>query len=280
MSDYNDSLKRMTKIMSDSLLCTSQFHKAVTSSTAFATTQSVAKIMEPYRNLCENFKTAYSDSIAKTIGPCLSQQLAKSLSDSIHKSFSNSLKNNPAFTELSLTLNRATPELTFLSHSHTYDFPTDLGGISENDDYVIVDKSAIKTYNLPDSVAIPIGNCRIKLPTSLFVAIVQFIIGTVITLSLTFAQSCSSTESANKQLQVENVQIQLLKSQNIMFQQLLNNIDTSSSSEIEAINELKQSVEEQSKQLSQCQETLDKFEEALDNHETVENIDTAKKPIQ
>lgn len=51
-------------------------------------------------------------------------------------------------------------------------------------------------------------------------------------------------------------------------------------SEIEAINELKQSVEEQSKQLSQCQETLDKFEEALDNHETVENIDTAKKPIQ
>ena len=50
MSDYNDSLKRMTKIMFDSLLCTSQFHKAVTSSTAFATTQSVAKIMEPYRN--------------------------------------------------------------------------------------------------------------------------------------------------------------------------------------------------------------------------------------
>ena len=67
MSDYNDSLKRMTKIMSDSLLCTSQFHKAVTSSTAFATTQSVAKIMEPYRNLCDNFKTAYSDSIAKSL---------------------------------------------------------------------------------------------------------------------------------------------------------------------------------------------------------------------
>ena len=65
MSDYNDSLKRMTKIMSDSLLCTSQFHKAVTSSTAFATTQSVAKIMEPYRNLCENYRFLFITTIGK-----------------------------------------------------------------------------------------------------------------------------------------------------------------------------------------------------------------------
>lgn len=80
--------------------------------------------------------------------------------------------------------------------------------------------------------------------------------------------------------ETEVIELQLLQSQNELLQQLLHNADISSSSEIEAINELKQSVEEQSKQLSQCQETLDKFEEALDNHETVENIDTAKKPIQ
>ena len=84
----------------------------------------------------------------------------------------------------------------------------------------------------------------------------------------------------SKPSETEVIELQLLQSQNELLQQLLHNADISSSSKIEAINELKQSVEEQSKQLSQCQETLDKFDEALDNHETVENIDTAKKPIQ
>lgn len=275
MSDYNDSLKRMTKIMSDSLLCTSQFHKTVTSSTAFATTQSVAKIMEPYRNLCENFKTAYSDSIAKTIGSCLSQQLAKSLSDSIHKSFSDSLKRNPAFNELSSTLNAITPELIFTSLSHTYDFPKDLGGISEkdNDDFIVIDNAVSTAYDIPCTVAVPINEHKRKISTSDFCAIISLIIaiisGIIIPLYL-----------QSKPSETEVIELQLLQSQNELLQQLLHNADISSSSEIEAINELKQSVEEQSKQLSQCQETLDKFDEALDNHETVENIDTAKKPIQ
>lgn len=261
--------------MSDSLLCTSQFHKAVTSSTAFATTQSVAKIMEPYRNLCENFKTAYSDSIAKTIGSCLSQQLAKSLSDSIHKSFSDSLKRNPAFNELSSTLNAITPELIFTSLSHTYDFPKDLGGISEkdNDDFIVIDNAVSTAYDIPCTVAVPINEHKRKISTSDFCAIISLFIaiisGIIIPLYL-----------QSKPSETEVIELQLLQSQNELLQQLLHNADISSSSEIEAINELKQSVEEQSKQLSQCQETLDKFEEALDNHETVENIDTAKKPIQ
>ena len=224
MSDYNDSLKRMTKIMFDSLLCTSQFHKAVTSSTAFATTQSVAKIMEPYRNLCENFKTAYSDSIAKTIGSCLSQQLAKSLSDSIHKSFSDSLKRNPAFNELSSTLNAITPELIFTSLSHTYDF-------------IVIDNAVSTAYDIPCTVAVPINEHKRKISTSDFCAIISLIIaiisGIIIPLYL-----------QSKPSETEVIELQLLQSQNELLQQLLHNADISSSSEIEAINELKQSVEE------------------------------------
>lgn len=86
----------------------------------------------------------------------------------------------------------------------------------------------------------------------------------------------SSQEDQIKQTQIEEIQIELQRAQNEILQQLLHNIDTSSSSEAEAIKELQKTVEEQNKQYSQNQDTCLSVEEDNDNSKLTKDTDTPK----
>lgn len=85
-----------------------------------------------------------------------------------------------------------------------------------------------------------------------------------------------SQEDQIKQTQIEETQIELQRAQNEILQQLLHNIDTSSSSEAEAIKELQKTVEEQNKQYSQNQDTCLSVEEDNDNSKLTKDTDTPK----
>ena len=149
---------------------------------------------------------------------------------------------------------------------------------SSDDDYVIVDEQAIKTYELPDSVYIPVGNSRIKIPTSILFSIIETIISAIISISIAIASSDSSViETQNRQLQVEEAQFQLQCSQNEILRQLLHDIDTSSSSEAQSLKELQETVEELHKQYSQTQDTCLPVEEGTDNSKSTEDTDTQEK---
>lgn len=277
MSNYDDSFKRIHEIMSETLLPTVQIHKILASSPAFSTAESVSKILEPYRNLGKAFKAAYSNPFSDALNSCMSEPLTKALSASVNRSISNSLKNSPSFQKFSSTLGGITPELKLVSSSHTYDFPKELGGLSECDnDYVVVDKSAVKTYDLPDSVAIPIGNNRIRISTSLLFAIISFILSTGISIASSLVQSNSSQVAQDKQLQVEEAQLEVQRAQYKMLQQLLHNVDTSSSNEAKAIKDLQETVEEQNKQLSEIQDKNPPTGEDLDKTDKANITDTPK----
>lgn len=144
------------------------------------------------------------------------------------------------------------------------------------DDFVIVDESAVKIYEFPDCIYIPIGNSRIKMPTSILLTLINLIISTILTISIAVVQFNSSQEDQIKQTQIEETQIELQRAQNEILQQLLHNIDTSSSSEAEAIKELQKTVEEQNKQYSQNQDTCLSVEEDNDNSKLTKDTDTPK----
>lgn len=161
------------------------------------------------------------------------------------------------------------PELC--SHLRSLDCFNTLEDLPE-EDFVVIDEDAVKTYELPETVCIPIGNCRIKMPTSTFLSIISFIFNTIVSISLALAQSDSSTvDFQNRQLQIEEIQLQLQYSQNEFLQQLLHDIDVSSSSEAQTIKELKEIVEEQNTQLAQIQNTPRTIEESPDTSESVED---------
>lgn len=174
-----------------------------------------------------------------------------------------------------ISLQSLQQQLIDIAPEPSFDRPDNLNNLPE-DDFVIVDESAVKIYEFPDCIYIPIGNSRIKMPTSILLTLINLIISTILTISIAVVQFNSSQEDQIKQTQIEETQIELQRAQNEILQQLLHNIDTSSSSEAEAIKELQKTVEEQNKQYSQNQDTCLSVEEDNDNSKLTKDTDTPK----
>ena len=243
-----------------------------------AMTSQIQQIQEsltaPCRELIQSYSSIMSSSLASQISQ-LSESLNSTIRDNIatglYSALSESLKNDFSYRELQQQILNLTPALRI--PSKPLDYPEDLGGLPK-DDYVIVDEQAVNAYELPDSVYIPIGNSRIKMPTSFLLDLISLIISTVLTISIAIAQSNSSQPEPIKQTQIEEAQLELQRSQNEMLRQLLHNIDAAFSSEAETIKELQETVEELHKQYSPTQDTCSPVEEGTDNSKSTEDTDT------
>ena len=231
------------------------------------------EIVKPYRQLFRLYTpsmvASFTESLSK-MSDIITTTIRENITIGVYNNLNESLKQSLSLLELQKQFLNLPPELH--SHSDLSNYSEDLGGLPE-DDFVIVDDTTVKTYELPDSVYIPIGNNRIKMPTSFLLALIDLIISTILTISIAIAQSNSSRTEQINQMQIEESQLELQRAQNEMLQQLLHNIDTSSSSEAETIKELKKTVEELNKQCSPTQDTCSPVEAGNDNSESTEDTD-------
>lgn len=231
------------------------------------------EIVKPYRQLFRLYTpsmvASFTESLSK-MSDIMTTTIRENITTGVYNNLNESLKQSLSLLELQKQFLNLPPELHF--HSDLSNYSEDLGGLPE-DDFVIVDDTTVKTYELPDSVYIPIGNNRIKMPTSFLLALIDLIISTILTISIAIAQSNSSRTEQINQMQIEESQLELQRAQNEMLQQLLHNIDTSSSSEAESIKELKKTVEELNKQCSPTQDTCSPVEADNDNSESTEDTD-------
>ena len=231
------------------------------------------EIVKPYRQLFRLYTpsmvASFTESLSK-MSDIITTTIRENITIGVYNNLNESLKQSLSLLELQKQFLNLPPELHF--HSDLSNYSEDLGGLPE-DDFVIVDDTTVKTYELPDSVYIPIGNNRIKMPTSFLLALIDLIISTILTISIAIAQSNSSRTEQINQMQIEESQLELQRAQNEMLQQLLHNIDTSSSSEAETIKELKKTVEELNKQCSPTQDTCSPVEAGNDNSESTEDTD-------
>ena len=231
------------------------------------------EIVKPYRQLFRLYTpsmvASFTESLSK-MSDIITTTIRENITIGVYNNLNESLKQSLSLLKLQTQFLNVTPELHF--HSDLSNYSEDLGGLPE-DDFVIVDDTTVKTYELPDSVYIPIGNNRIKMPTSFLLALIDLIISTILTISIAIAQSNSSRTEQINQMQIEESQLELQRAQNEMLQQLLHNIDTSSSSEAETIKELKKTVEELNKQCSPTQDTCSPVEAGNDNSESTEDTD-------
>lgn len=231
----------------------------------------------PCRELIQSYSSIMSSSLASQVSQ-LSKSLNSSIRDNItadlYSVLSESVKNDFSYRELQQQVLNLTP--TLRTPSKTFDYPENLGGLPK-DDYVVVDEQAVKTYELPDSVYLPVGNSRVKMPTSFLLALVDLIVNTALTIFLAIVQSNSPQPEQVKQVQIEEAQLELQRAQNEMLHQLLHDIDVSLSSEAESIKELQESVEELHKHYLQTQYTCSPVEESTDNSKLPEDTDTQEK---
>ena len=234
------------------------------------------EIVKPYRQIFQLYTPTMVASLTESFSKMsefMTATIRENITTGVYNNLNESLKQSLSLLELQKQFLNLPPELHF--HSDLSNYSKDLGGrrIIKKE---IVDDTTVKTYELPDSVYIPIGNNRIKMPTSFLLALIDLIINTILTISIAIAQSNSSQAEQIKQVQIEESQLELQQAQNEMLQQLLHDIDTSSSSEAETIKELKETVEELNKQYSQTQDTCSPVEAGNDNSESTEDTDIQK----
>ena len=113
------------------------------------------------------------------------------------------------------------------------------------DDYVIVDETLVKEWDITESVTVSVGNNRVKMKTSDFIQLL-FLIFTALSFTITFIvgriDAASEAETSNQKINIEQERNELMKEQNQMLYEFLSSIDASESSQTEAIEELKESV--------------------------------------
>lgn len=269
MSEYNDQLNRINEIMMEAMRPIYQAKKIVYDSTASsrAIQESINKMMRPYHELSQKLSEEFSNSFSS-----LADRLNKQIAEEISKSL-DTLQANKEFTESiqRMIRLRSVPELINIPKEHAYDFPDDLGGLSDDEnDFVTVDESVVKEYEILGDLSFSCGCRRFKINTGNFLAL----IGIIISLFSFIYQQVSSDKCEGQNIQVEQTQNQILLLQNQILFDIFRTIDVTSSSQAEELQSLKESVEAQNTAISDLEESLDSIQQSLDNTSESENTES------
>ena len=195
--------------------------------------ESIQQIVDLMNPLLESFQLIQEDAIknisdayTKALIPALKNvrqdvQIPPQFFESLNFCMSNIL---PKDASVKLDVNHftsvCTPQLVNLIQHKTIE--TDYA----SDDYVTISKDSVREYNFPESIAIPIGNCRIRIKTDTFIAILSFLFSII--LALLPLQKVTSAEDSNK-----------------VLHQILNTVDASHSSQQDFIMTFKEWLEKQ-----------------------------------
>lgn len=127
---------------------------------------------------------------------------------------------------------------------------TAITNIDDSEDYVIVDKSSVEEFELPDSVALPIGNKRVKIKTEIIISV----LATIVVSLVTFIQSeYHERKSLEAEQQYYESKLREEREQNQILEKLIDSIDYSEST-------CKDSIESLTKSIHSLTEVLQSFE--------------------
>ena len=125
----------------------------------------------------------------------------------------------------------------------------DDGDNFSDDDFVTFNEEPIQEWNIPDTIAIPVGNKRIRMKTDMFISILSSIIlpiffwvsGLIVDLHDAYLKA----ETESQRLEIEQERNDLIRESNHLFSQyidILMSTDTSNSSEADEIEKWKESL--------------------------------------
>lgn len=211
---------------------------------------SIASMSQEYaKNLKLQFPKMFSIGIDNDAIIHLSKQLTSSIPSAISENLTYSIMSSllcnidterlcAAMTESISSVVKAAGEITI---------PSD----DTDEDYITADEAPIKEWNIPDTVAIPVANHRIRMRTDIFISILSGIIVPVLLwiagqiVDLHEAYINAKTES--QRIELEQERNDLIRENNLILGQyidLLNSTDTSNSSESNQIESWKEGLPE------------------------------------
>lgn len=248
MSDYKYFYDHIDEAIKNAMRPTYELQKRIYDSLAptRAIQNSISEIMRPYRELTNIYARILSRPIEK-----FTQDISKEMAGSFVAPL-DAFRINPELSKAIRHMASSYPVLAGTPGGHTYDFPDNLGGVPVDDDFVIVDESAIEEYEIPDSLAAPIGNKKVRIKTDFFITL-------LVTIILWFASVAIDeyhrAEDSQSQLAAEKRQTELQQMEIDILNKILQSVDSSSSAEDEAIQSLREDVQAHGSAISALRES-------------------------
>lgn len=214
--------------------------------------ESTCSLVTAFAEAITTIGQSSTDAMAETVSLAASyiSQLGTVCSKDLHSSISDLID---AICSMNINSsipvsNKAVKEL-LKAYTSSVDVPSTP---ASDDKYVTITQDVAKEYELPDSIAIPVGHNRIKIKFETLIAIVGIIISLFTSLK----------PSANEQ-----EQILLQQTEVHVLSNILDSVETHDIKTAEKLEELKQSVDEANSHLSNIEQYLKKTVEA-DSNET------------
>lgn len=119
---------------------------------------------------------------------------------------------------------------------------------SEDDDYVVMEESVVKEYDFPEILAIPVGKNRVRIKTSIFIALIGVIFSLISILR----------PSSDAQM------LSLLKEQNRILSEVLENTESSNSATAKELEAIKEALSESNSYFADIEQLLEQQNEVDD----------------
>lgn len=217
------------------------------------TLESSKKLTSVYLNSTASsfLKSPFTESMMKTLESSLKLSSAYSeYSSALKNSFTESMTQVlESVKKVSSYLDSSSEKIIFpdLSSIDKEAWETlDNGDIFSDDDFVTLDEKPIQEWNLPDTIAIPAGNKRIRMKTDIFIAILSGIIIPILFwvggLIVDLHDAYLKAETESQRLEIEQERNDLIRENNHLLSQcidILTSTDTSNSSEANEIEDWK-----------------------------------------
>lgn len=238
-TDFDNTDENFSKLISEQLVSVNSVIYELADSISISASKSTTVVTDFLFAMTE-----YVSSISNTTNTLVAYYEAlsakmDSLSDSLTDSM-QSISNSYRFPDI---LNNISASLIALSESQTND-----------DDYAIIDKSSVREFEIPDTIAIPVGPNRIRISTNLLVTIIGIIITVIISLS-----------GANQQQQKEQTEL---------LRDILESIDASNSSQREYFEYTHSVLEDLSLDFQDSEEAPGSCPSSIDNKNEPKNTES------
>lgn len=173
---------------------------------------------------------------------------ARAILDEFNEYFISSLDMN--FNEIYSILDNCTSILEALPENTDEEAP---------DDYVTFVKPESKEWDISETIAIPIGNNKVRMKTSDFISLLSSIIAALaIIIPLIYGRIDAASNA-----QYEQQSIEIEQEQNQLLSDFLSSIDSSNSYQAEAVEDLKKSVLNLQSELVELQDTVRDLESSV-----------------
>ncbi len=214
--------------------------------------EAMQPLLEAQRNILEIYSPSLREA-ALEMSSSLQSALSSLLTESVHSMI---LESQIITSSLTNTMIHAFKDIDFSEFIAEYSSSNDL--TSPEDDYVTFEDTVIRELDITEDVAIPLGNNRVRMKTSDFIAflvLIATVIGFIYNATVERLDAASNNATTEQLIEIEQERNLIEQERNELLSNFISSIDYTEAKDQELLEELNESLLSLQSEISESKDT-------------------------